>query len=1125
MKVESTNGLTEMYLTHISDITCLKSIADLNPSAKPFVTKVINKTSSPINEIGRNDMAWENNTMMSDISSSTHSPKDISTPIKTFNDSIFTMAEIDPMEDHGNLPSNDLNPLADPFIPMLPNFSFSDTMPSVLSGNVSLSDVNDPLSVLKGLKEKNSERPIIGHLNINSISSKFEPLMSLIKDTIDLLLITESKLDDTFPSDQFNIEGFSRPIRLDRNRNGGGLIIFVREGLTCKELKPRKLYPELECTFLELRIRQCKWLVVMGYNPQKEKIGNFIDQLSLEIDQHLPNYENLLMLGDWNSAVTEKEMSNFCEMYNLENLIKEPTCFKSTENPSSIDLILTNKKNCFQNSMTIETGLSDFHKMMVTVMKRYFRKNEPITIEYRDMKNFDPLKFREDLRKQLESKETITATDFQDIFLCVWNAHAPVKKKVLRGNNAPFMNKTLSKAFMNRARLKRISNDHPTQENVEAFKRYRNFCVSLLRKEKKKFYNNLDISIMYDNKKFWKYIKPLFSGKSKSKSKITLIKGEEIISDEQKVAEILNDYFIDAVQNLDIKKFYGIEDDKNDGNLSPEEKIDRILKRYEFHPSIVMIKSKVNITQKFKFENIDKDQMYEKIKSLDPKKGSSEDIPTDILIGSNDIVCGYISDIYNQDKEQNQFPLFLKRANVAPHFKDDDRTAEKNYRPVSNLLILSKLYEGNMSDQMKQYMEDYISPYIFGYRKSHGPQPCLLNMIEMWRKGLDEGKVAGAILTDLSKAFDCISHDLLIAKLDSYGFDKTALMFVYDYLKNRVQRTKINKSHSSWRELLSGVPQGSILGPLLFNIFINDIFWFVEKTKIANYADDNTTYGVEHCIMTLLKSLEEDTFSVLNWFRFNEMIPNQGKCHLMIADIEHKHYDSKSFVYLEDAFLESEDIVKLLGIHIDKRLKFEHHINIILKKANSKLHALMRVSKYLNQNKLRLLLKSFIEAQFNYCPLIWMCHSRALNTKINKLHERALRLVYKDKTLTFQQLLDLDGSFTIHQRNLQKLATEMYKVKNGLSSVIMANLFTLKDRGNGDFVIPHVKTVNRGIETIRYRGPLTWDIVPEEIKKAETLSIFKDKIKNWKPIDCTCRLCKTYISGVGYGVMKDGAFV
>ena len=353
--------------------------------------------------------------------------------------------------------------------------------------------------------------------------------------------------------------------------------------------------------------------------------------------------------------------------------------------------------------------------------------------------------------------------------------------------------------------------------------------------------------------------------------------------------------------------------------MSPEEKIDQILEKYEIHPSVIMIKSKVNVSKKFQFEDVEMDEMYDKIKSLDPKKGSSQDIPTDILIGSNDIVCRQLSDIYNQDKNRNRFPLFLKTADVAPHFKDDDRTSEKNYRPVSNLLILSKLYEGNMSDQMKEYMEEYLSPFIFGYRKSYGPQPCLLSMIEMWRKGLDEGKVAGAILTDLSKAFDCISHDLLIAKLHSYGFDKPALMFVYDYLNNRVQRTKVGGAYSSWKELLNGVPQGSILGPLLFNIFINDIFWFLDKTKIANYADDNTTYGVEKNIMTLLKCLEEDTFSVLNWFRFNEMMPNQGKCHLMIAEIDHKYYESKSFVYLEDAFLESEDIVKLLGIHIDKK--------------------------------------------------------------------------------------------------------------------------------------------------------------------------------------------------------------
>ena len=131
-------------------------------------------------------------------------------------------------------------------------------------------------------------------------------------------------------------------------------------------------------------------------------------------------------------------------------------------------------------------------------------------------------------------------------------------------------------------------------------------------------------------------------------------------------------------------------------------------------------------------------------------------------------------------------------------------------------------------------------------------------MLEIWKKALDGKDRAGAILTDLSKAFDCLNHDLLIAKLVAYGFDKTALLFVKDYLNNRKQRTKVNGSYSSWRDLLFGVPQGSILGPLLFNIFINDTFYFIKDSKIANYADDNTVYSVSENITHLLNTLERE---------------------------------------------------------------------------------------------------------------------------------------------------------------------------------------------------------------------------------------------------------------------------
>ena len=199
---------------------------------------------------------------------------------------------------------------------------------------------------------------------------------------------------------------------------------------------------------------------------------------------------------------------------------------------------------------------------------------------------------------------------------------------------------------------------------------------------------------------------------------------------------------------------------------------------------------------------------------------------------SANILAKPLAEIINLSLFENNFPTLLKIAAILSFYKKDERSNKKNYRPVSVLSALSKIFGKILQTQIMGYIDDKFSIFVSAYRKGHSTQHVIVRLIEDWKKGLDQNKYVGSVLMDLSKAFDCISHDLLIAKLHAYGFDISALKYIYSYLKGRRQCVKINGIQSQFMTILAGVPQGSIFCPILFNIFINDFLFFLQYSTV-----------------------------------------------------------------------------------------------------------------------------------------------------------------------------------------------------------------------------------------------------------------------------------------------------
>ena len=520
-------------------------------------------------------------------------------------------------------------------------------------------------------------------------------LDSLINGKVDILSIAETKLDDSFPDGQFILHGYKKPYRLDVNGRSGGLLVYVNSDIPSRLLTSYSFPNDLQIIPIEINLRKEKWIIFSIYKPPKQNSVYFLNNLSISIDYYSKSYSNLLVMGDFNLEPLSSDMKSFLDRQGLHNHMKDKTCWKSP-NGTCIDLILSNKKYSLQNTRVVETGLSDHHSLIYSMLKCNYTKLPARKYCYRDYKKLDNLKFLTDLQVRLK-QNILSYGDFEKVFSSLLDEHVPLKTKFFRANNSLHMSKPLRKAIMKRSKLKNIANKTKLLEDMTNYRKQRNLVVSLNRKEKKKLFDSVNVNSGNSNN-FWKICKPLFTNKVDAiKEKILLVEGNNIISNDNDIATVFNEFFNTITDNLNIPMW------NINFPIVSADPVECAIAKFRDHPSIITIKRNNQAANPFEIREISSKEVFDEILLLKNSKKTSGNIPVKMLKLAAVETAPVLVDCFNNAIQNDVFPDELKWADIIPIHKKNSTTDKANYRPISLLPTASKVFERLIFKQISNF--------------------------------------------------------------------------------------------------------------------------------------------------------------------------------------------------------------------------------------------------------------------------------------------------------------------------------------------------------------------------------------------------------------------------------------
>jgi len=960
----------------------------------------------------------------------------------------------------------------------------------------------------------------ITQINTRSIKKNFEPLKAYIgsfRSPPQVITLAETWLKEN-DHVYYNIPGYNL-ISLPRpNRIGGGVGIYLSNifSYTIKSDLMDIMKDVCEYVVIDVSINSNESIIIVSmYRPPNTdlqsfniKFNNFLDKLTVDRRKKIfIAADTNIDLLKINSHSKTEEFLNTLLSFSFLPTITKPTRITS-DTSTLLDNIFT---NCFEHLISSDIVFEDISDHLPTIINIDMQNKHPITAESTEddqRRCFNSSNFK-DFYNKLKCanwsdicSKCLIATDptpiyneFSTKFYKLYNESFPLKTdtwKSNKRNHHPWMTQSLVRCCRKKSRLLKKFNKFPNVVNRIKYKTYRKTLKQTIVTAESNYYQAQFSKYSADIRMTWKTLNNAINISKERQDNISLVVNNMRITDPTIIVSKFNDHFINIGPKL-ASNIPACNKQVSDYLSSPP-------------------------TNSMNLVPTDKSEIIAIIKTLKNSTSLGLDkIPSNIIKFGSEIISSPLADIINCTLRTCIFPNSLKAAKVMPIFKSGDSSQLSNYRPISILNSFSKIFEKIISNRLLNFLNknQFFYSQQFGFRQNHSTSSALIAFNEYITNALDRSETPISVFIDFSKAFDTLDHKILLTKLNHFGIRGHPLKLVENYLYERTQAVFYKNKISNPQPIICGIPQGSILGPLLFLIYINDIYTSSSVLNFILFADDTTILLANKSLANLLLIINKELVKVNEWCQVNRLSLNINKTNFMIFN---KNYlpSNENQIVIENNIIKHVSSTKFLGIEINSSIGWKEHIGIVNLKIARAIGVIRRVRFKLSIKTSMLLYDSLILSQLTYCNIIWASTYKTSLSKTFILQKRALKLcmgkhycynTYNNQinTNSNKSIFTQSKKLSIFDINKLQTAKFIYQVINKLSPPSFFSLFSLissvhsyktRNEESKKLFLKHAKSNVRKF-SISVRGPQIWNELPEPIRIIPSVDSFHVALKKY----------------------------